>query len=159
MLQKGGPLLRRHAAVRMPRLGLSQRLRRLVAPEVLHLILQGECIIPRFVSQHLRSAASYLPVPSMSSMSSMGAPTVGAPAMEEGMGARTSSVARPAGGAGMPCRRRMQVAARVGRCMRVTARVGRRMPGETPAMLSCFRMKSEQQKRYRQNCCPKRAFL
>jgi hypothetical protein len=44
--------------------------------------------------------------------------------MEEGVGARKSSVTRPAGGAGMPCRRRMQVA----------ARVGRRMPGETPAI-------------------------
>jgi hypothetical protein len=64
----------------------------------------------------------------------MGAPTVGAPGMEEGMGARKSSVARPAGGAGMPCRRRMRVAARVGRCMQVAARVGRRMPGETPAI-------------------------
>jgi hypothetical protein len=49
---------------------------------------------------------------------------VGAPAMEERVGSRNSSMARPAGGAGIPCRRRMQV----------TARVGRPMPAGTPAI-------------------------
>jgi hypothetical protein len=37
-----GPLLLRHAAVGMPGLSLSKRLRRLVTPKVLHFILQGE---------------------------------------------------------------------------------------------------------------------
>jgi hypothetical protein len=72
--------------------------------------------------------------PSVPAVPSMETSSVGAPAMEEGMGSRDSSMARSAGGDGMPCRRRMQVAARVGRCMRVTAHVGRRMPGETPAI-------------------------
>jgi hypothetical protein len=71
-------------------------------------------------------------------MPSVEAPSVGAPSMEEGMGARKSSVARPGGGAGMPCRRRMQVAARAGmpcrRRMQVAARVGRLMPADTPAI-------------------------
>jgi hypothetical protein len=54
---------------------------------------------------------------------------VRAAAMEEGMGSRKSSVAKtsmaePAGGAGMPCHRRMQV----------TARVERPMPAGTPAV-------------------------
>lgn len=85
------------------------------------------CIIPRFVAQHLRILS---PVPpAMASMPSVEAPSVettamGAAAMEEGMGSRNSSMARPIGGAGMPCRRRMQV----------TARVGRSMPAETPAI-------------------------
>ena len=47
---------------------------------------------------------------------------VRAAAMEEGMGSRKSSMAKtsmagPAGGVGMPCRRRMQVTARVRRPM------------------------------------------
>ena len=85
------------------------------------------CIIPRFVAQHLRILS---PVPaSMASMPSVEAPTmespaVGAAAMEEGMGSRNSSMARPVGGTGMPCRRRMQV----------TARVERPMPAGTPAI-------------------------
>ena len=82
------------------------------------------CIIPRFVTQHRRILS---PVPATmpsvaSSMPSVKAPAVGAAAMKEGMGSRNSSVARPsmagpAGGAGMPSRRRMQVAGRVGRPM------------------------------------------
>ncbi len=75
------------------------------------------CIIPRFVAQHLRILS---PVPASMPIveaSAMEAPAVGAPAMEEGMGSRKSSMARPVGGAGMPCRRRMQVATRVGRPM------------------------------------------
>ena len=83
------------------------------------------CIIPRFVTQHLRILSPVPPaMASMASMPSVEAPAVGAAAMEEGMGPRNSSMARPVGGAGMPCRRRMQV----------TARVGRSMPAETPAI-------------------------
>jgi hypothetical protein len=75
------------------------------------------CIIPRFVAQHLRILSPVPSVASVASAPSVEAPAMGAPAMEEDMGSRKSSVARPVGGAGMPCRRRMQVAARVGRFM------------------------------------------
>ena len=46
---------------------------------------------------------------------SMKTTAMGAAAMEEGMGSRKSSMTRPAGGTGMPCRRRMQVTACMGR--------------------------------------------
>jgi hypothetical protein len=83
------------------------------------------------MAQHLR-ILSPVPasMPSMaSSMPSVETTAMGAAAMKEGMGSRNSSVARPsvagpAGGAGMPSRRRMQVA----------GRVGRPMPAGTPAI-------------------------
>jgi len=89
------------------------------------------CIIPRFVAQHLRILS---PVPaSMPSMPTVEAAAVEAAAMEEGMGSRKSSMARPVGGAGMPCRRRMQVAARAGRPMPA----GTRAIGHTCLHPSC----------------------